>query len=784
MPDNSDRSTELNNQADLAVPPDISSKKLACDMADASLRTAVDAIITINERGTIKNLNPATETLFGYSRNELLGHNVSMLAPEPERSAHDSFIQRYLDTGEKRIIGIGRDVEGQHRDGHRFPIHLSVSEFRTEGKRYFTGVIHDLTARRKIEDELRQSRALFQSIFNHLPDAMVLTDADGIISLCNPATEKIFGYQPNEMSGQSLRILYADEKEFERRRATMIGAMEGTETDPVTITARHKSGRQFPAELVCSPVHDGSGGHLGFLGLLRDISEEQKREASLRQSQRLEAVGQLTGGIAHDFNNLLTVITGNHELLEMRLKDQKNRDLLRRANEAAQMAVRLIGRLLAFSKRSQLEPAVVQLNELVLNTLEVLRRSLGEGIELQSRLSPDLWQTRADPSEIENAVLNLAINARDAMNSGAQSDGCLTIETKNTTIEPVAQKASQHPTPGQYVLLSVRDNGHGMEPEVLARVFEPFFTTKQTGRGTGLGLSTIYGFVQQSGGHIAIDSAPGKGTTVDLYLPRYDAAGSAEQETAKPENAAPRSKGRILVVEDNREVRDLTLERLKQLGFQALATENGVAALKMLEKDRDFDLVFSDVVMPGGVSGIDVAKWVKGNRPELKILLTSGYADTPGKGTTVDLYLPRYDAAGSAEQETAKPENAAPRSKGRILVVEDNREVRDLTLERLKQLGFQALATENGVAALKMLEKDRDFDLVFSDVVMPGGVSGIDVAKWVKGNRPELKILLTSGYADELARGRSEFGDAFPVLRKPYERAQLAQAISNCLAEK
>ena len=649
-------------------------------MADASLRTAVDAIITINEFGTIESVNPAAATQFGYQRDELLGQNISLLAPEPHRSKHDGYLRHYLTTGEKKIIGIGRDVEGRHKDGHRFPIHLSVSEFHAGGKLYFTGIIHNLTARRRIENELVQQRALFQSIFNHIPDAMVLTNEDGVVSLCNPALSKIFGYQSDEIVGKSMSLLYNNEDEFAHHCAALSGDAQDVQTDPVRFTLRHKTGRLFPAELVCSPVHDSTGGRLGFLGLIRDVTEEEKREASLRQSQRMEVVGQLTGGIAHDFNNLLTVITGNHELLEMRLSDEKNRNLLRRSNDAAQMGVRLIGRLLAFSRRSQLAPAVVDLNDLVRGTLEVLRRTLGENIELISRLAPDLWQTRADPSEIENAVLNLAINARDAMSGNDrhdnQRDGRLTIETGNATIAgprnnvgrqednaSLRNNAGHDPKSGDYVVLSVSDNGHGMEPEVLARVFEPFFTTKQTGRGTGLGLSTIYGFAQQSGGHVAIDSAPGKGTRVELYLPRHDAEAVA-----------------------------------------ALPASGAVAAANMMQ--------------------------------------------------------------------------------GRILVVEDNREVRELTLERLQQLGLAVVVANNGVEALQILQQDNDIDLLFSDVVMPGGVSGIDLAKWVQSNRPGLKILLTSGFADKLARGRSEFGESVPVLRKPYDRAQLAQAISACLAGK
>jgi signal transduction histidine kinase len=354
-----------------------------------------------------------------------------------------------------------------------------------------------------------------------------------------------------------------------------------------------------------------------------EIQRREQAQAQLVRVQRLEAFGQLTGGVAHDFNNLLTVIGGNLELLKDRLPAELHGRPLDRALEAVAMGARLTQRLLSFARRSRLEPEVLDLNAEVVNLIDLMRRSLGEAITISSVLAPDLWRVRADASQIENAILNLAINARDAMPGG----GRLIIETANTMVDAGFPKASQGETinPGDYVRVSISDTGIGMAPEVLVRAFEPFFTTKEPGRGTGLGLASLYGFVRQSGGHVTIYSEIGKGTTVNVYLPR--AAGEASLAEARAARDEPRSAtgGRILVVEDNPDVRETTIERLHHLGYETTACGSAAEAMRILETDPGFSLVFSDVVMPGGQSGLDLAAWVKNRTPSLPVLLTSGF---------------------------------------------------------------------------------------------------------------------------------------------------------------
>jgi PAS domain S-box-containing protein len=467
------------------------------------LESAVPAIITIDNQGAIESVNPSTERLFGYSATELISQNVKVLMPEPYRAEHDRYVNNYIGTGIKKIIGIGREVMGRRKDGATFPLHLSVSEFEAEGRRYFTGMIYDLSDRRHVEEALRES---------------------------------------------------------ERR---------------------------------------------------------------LAQSQKMEAVGQLTGGIAHDFNNLLLVITGNLELLEPRLISGDLRALLKEAQDAAALGSKLTDQLLAFSRRRHLDARVVQLNDLVIGIADLLRRTIGEHIVLSCSLARDLWETRVDPGQFQSAIVNMAVNARDAMPNG----GRLIIEARNFALDLDDTSAVVEPKPGAYVQLSISDTGTGMLPDVRDRVFEPFFTTKEKGRGTGLGLAMVYGFVKQSEGHVTIYSEVGHGTTINLYFPRSSDPSVPHATSAEVTNAEPQTGETVLVVEDDDRVRRLTTMRLKLMGYSVIEVEDGPKALEVLDSDVKVDLVFADLVMPGGLSGRDVVMKARAIRPGIKVLLTSGYSE-------------------------------------------------------------------------------------------------------------------------------------------------------------
>lgn len=460
--------------------------------------TAPEAIITINERGIVESCSASAAKLFGYNSAEIIGQNVKILMPSPYREEHDGYLARYLATGEKRIIGIGRVVNGRRKDGTTFPMELAVGEVVLDGARLFTGFVRDLTARQRMEQELRQS-------------------------------------------------------------------------------------------------------------------------------QKMEAIGQLTGGIAHDFNNLLTVILGNLEMLERRLGDEpRQRALLKEAQETAELGAQLTARLLAFGRRQPLNPQTVDLQRLIPDLSDLLRRTLGEGIEVRTRLADDLHAIIVDPAQLQNALLNLAINARDAMSHG----GTLVVEAENIEIDADYARAHPEVRPGRYVAVAVTDSGAGMAPAVRDRAFEPFFTTKPPGAGTGLGLSMVYGFVKQSGGHAQLYSELGHGTTVRLYFPqvapsRSSSARSSEQEPTE----FPAQGETILVVEDEARVRRMTCARLRELGYKILEAENGPAALGLIKTAAKIDLLFTDMIMPGGMTGADLAEEAGKLRPDLKVLFTSGYAE-------------------------------------------------------------------------------------------------------------------------------------------------------------
>jgi PAS domain S-box-containing protein len=597
----------------------------AQSMLEAILHSAVGAIITIDTNGAIQSINPATVKLFGYHESELIGRNVKMLMPEPHRSRHDGYLAHHLATGERKIIGIGRDVEGLRKDGSLFPMHLSVSAFEVQGRHFFAGIVHDLSTRSRLEGEVSRQSALFQAVFDHVPEALVITDIDGRVLLVNPTANRVFGYKSEELVGQNAKVLYEDPADYVKVGNVFadLASDDKESPSPLSVRFRRKNSEAFPGQLVRAFIKNSHGTIGGILSLIRDVTRELKQDEARLKTQRLEAIGQLTGGVAHDFNNLLTIITGNLELLEDYVTDPRGANNLKRAQGAAEAGSRLTSRLLTFARRSRLESEVINLNEQVRAMLELLTRTLGDNIQLSTRLAYDLWKTKTDQSEIEGAILNLAINARDAMPKG----GKLIIETSNVVLDADTPFSDGTSAPGDYVRMSVSDTGAGMSPEVLSRAFEPFFTTKPFGRGTGLGLSTIYGFVKQSNGNVLIYSEPGHGTTVHIYLPRYAADGTID-ETGRANVHNGTAQGEtVLVVEDNAEVRAVAVARLQRLGYHILEAETAVEAIARLSAGAAVDAVFSDVLMPGGQSGFDLARWIASNRPSLAVVLTSGFSD-------------------------------------------------------------------------------------------------------------------------------------------------------------
>jgi CheY-like chemotaxis protein/nitrogen-specific signal transduction histidine kinase len=521
-----------------------------------------------------------------------------------------------------------------------------------------------------------------------------------------------------------------------------------------------------------------------------DITEKLRDEMALRQGQKMEATGQLTGGMAHDFNNILQVIQANLDLMKGAVNS--NPAMLARLHAAAAAAdrgARLTQQLLAFARRQPLVPQPTNVARLVTDLADLLRNSLGERITMQLRVTDDPWNARIDPGQLENAILNLAINARDAMPDG----GTVTVEVANATLD--RRYAALHPdvTPGPYVLVAVDDTGTGMPPEVAAQAFDPFFTTKRDGKGTGLGLSMVYGFVRQSNGHIRIDSAIGQGTSVKLYLPRtMDLVAEMPAEATH----APAGRERVLVVEDNDEVRHAVVDMLTGWGYRVVAAENPDVAAAILERDAGFDLLFTDVVMPGSISAIELAALAQRRQPDIAVLLTSGYARDlipmedrpdypmiakPYRGEELMARLrsvlaarrPPPPPAEPAKLPEASEKEAPPGRPRRVLLVEDEVVLRMSTTDMLEQLGCFVAGVGSGEQALELLARGGSFDLLLTDLGLPG-ISGEELAARVRGQFPTLPVVIASGY------GRSDRqGEGLQFISKPYSAVDLQQALDH-----
>jgi PAS domain S-box-containing protein len=504
-----------------------------------------------------------------------------------------------------------------------------------------TAIAHRQAYQERLAREMEMDLILNTSV-----DGIIVTNSDGKIVRFSVGAEKIFGYRAEEVLGRRLDMLLP-----ERFHARHAGHMRAFATDArqsrmmgatdAPIFGRRKDGTEFPAETTIAKFD--VGGRLFFTANLRDITIRLRQEEMLRQAQKMEAVGQLTGGIAHDFNNLLTVILGSAETLtEALAADPKLKRVAEMAGSAARRAADLTRNLLAFSRRQKLEAKVTDINDLLSRLEGLLRRSLGEHVAIELARGAGLWTVAADPAQLESAILNLGLNARDAMPGG----GTLTIETANVELDADYARQNQGAAPGPYVMIAVSDTGEGMTPEVAAKAFDPFFTTKEVDKGTGLGLSMVHGFVKQSNGHVKLYSEVGHGTTVKLYLPRSSRAETPSVVPGDPTEA--RGGGEtILMVEDNDLVRAHVESMLKSLGYRVLSAGNGPEALEILRQDQAVDLLFTDVIMPGGMTGLQLADAARRLRPALKVLYTSGYAESAignhGRlGEAVDLLSKPY----------------------------------------------------------------------------------------------------------------------------------------------
>jgi len=582
----------------------------------AVVNTAVDGVILIDAQGIILMFNPACERLFGYAAFEVTGRNVKMLMPEPYQGEHDGYLRNYRETGERKIIGIGREVLGRKRGGATFPMDLSVGEAEEDGNPIYVAIIRDLTERNAAAEAVRKGAMHLQAVIETAVDGVILTDARGRIQIFNPACERLFGYTQEEIFGRPVRLLFSALYGTETSEGGVrIRDLVGRESE---ILGRRKDGGTFPVEVSIGEAEQD--GNAIFVGIIHDLTNRKRTQEQLVQAQKMEMVGQLSGGIAHDFNNLLTVVLGNAEALSIRLKARPDlQGLADTIITSAERGAELTRRLLAFSRRQVLQPSAIDCGVLVENMRILLRRALREDVELRIAVPETPIRALADPAQLESALLNLSINAQDAMPNG----GALTLTTEEVELDPKSLGRELDVKPGSYVCIAVTDDGTGMTPETIARAFEPFYTTKEVGKGSGLGLSMVYGFARQSNGYVTIYSELGLGTSVRVYLPV--AQNTDEAPRAKSTVVAPGGSETLLVVEDDPFVRNHAISSLEALGYRVLVASNGRDALAILSSGAEIDLLFTDVVMPGGLSGWQLADEARRTRPNLPVLFTSGY---------------------------------------------------------------------------------------------------------------------------------------------------------------
>ncbi len=533
---------------------------------------------------------------------------------------------------------------------------------------------------------------------------------------------------------------------IEQMRARGDRLRNSDQDHPVRVTFRGST-----IEIYRNPMPDG-----GFVLSCVDISRRVAAEAIIHQAQKMEAIGHLTGGVAHDFNNLLQIVQSNLDLLAKEIDGASRAgQRLASARAGTERGTRLVRQLLAFARRQPLEPRPIGLGTLVNEMSDLLRRTLGERIEIETIVAGGLWTTLADPAQLETALLNLAINARDAMPDG----GKLTIELSNAFLDDAYAATHSEVTPGQYVMLAVTDTGHGMAPEVLERVFEPFFSTKPEGRGTGLGLSQIYGFVKQTGGHIKIYSEVGHGTTAKLYLPRTRRP--EERRDTKASGPVVGGSETVLVVEDNEAVRAGAVDTLADLGYCVVAAADGDAALHVLASGRHIDLLFTDVVLPGDVKVRDLARQAREMRPNLAVIYTSGYTANAivhnGRLDDEVVFLSkpyrREDLArkirgildARSDEAARRAESRVAPSVGPVLLVEDDVLLRMATVDMLGELGVQAIQAGTAAEALAAIEADREIALMITDLNLPG-MNGVDLVAAARRIRPPLRVIVSSGY--------------------------------------
>ncbi len=777
---------------------------------------------------------------FGRSADEVIGHSVPDIVGEEFFAARKPYLDRALN-GESIVSDtVIRRPDGTTRAAEIRYMPRYVADGSVDG---IYVLIIDIEDRKRSEQEILISNNRFRAAVEAVHGVLWTNSADGRMLGEQPAWAALTGQTAEEYQGFG----WADAVHPDDRQGS-VDSWNNAVAEKSTYIWEHRVRRHDGVYRTFAirgvPIFDKNGAIAEWVGVHTDITEQRQAEDTLKehasnlereirhriraeeqlrqlneglearveaemaerrqaekallQSQKMESIGQLTGGVAHDFNNLLQVIAGNLQLLSKDvIGNERAERRLENALAGVHRGAKLASQLLAFGRRQALEPRVINISRFVTGMDDLLRRSLGEAIEVEVITSGGLWNTYADPNQVENALLNLAINARDAM----EGHGKLTIEVGNAVLDRDYARKHSDVSPGQYVMLAVTDTGSGMSPEVLEKVFEPFFSTKPEGKGTGLGLSMVYGFAKQSSGHVNIYSEVGQGTTVKMYLPR--SAADEDREVVMPTGPIEGGTETILVVEDDEEVRNTVVETLGDLGYRVLTARDAQAGLTVVESGIPIDVIFTDVVMPGPLKSREMARRAQERLPNLAVLFTSGYTENSivhgGKlDAGVELLSKPYTREALARRirhvianrkqvslARARPAAAPGHAKSsglpgaaekenrsvRVLLVEDDELIRMNSTEMLSDSGFAVIEAGNAAEALLVIEADR-VDVLVTDLGLPDMMGG-ELAVEALRRKPGLAVVFATGDSN-LPEGAPENA---VLLTKPYDEQQIVSAV-------
>jgi PAS domain S-box-containing protein len=753
-------------------------------------QAAPDAIVTVDERSAIVDVNPAARRMFGYGRGELTDRHVRAILPA---------LGERCPAAEMRA----REMSGRRKDGTAFPVELGAGEWDDHGQWRLTAIVRDVSARAEAERRVRESEARFRQIAESIRDVFYVLEPDGAVSYVSPAFEEVWGRPAAALyEDASVWLEGVHPEDRDRVAEAWRRQLEGAPIDEAYRVVR-PDGSVRRVRDRGYPATDAEGGGVRLIGVVRDVTAERELERELRQAQKMEAVGTLASGIAHDFGNLLQAVIGS---VQMAMREgtppERARRYLQGAEAAARRGARLTHQITSFGSKREARPKPVVVDAVVEGALELLRRLVGESIEVTAERGAPQGLVMADPTQLEHILMNLAANARDAMPSG----GTIAIRTEEVSLDAAAAERLRLGGPGRFVRLEVRDTGVGMDERTQERMFEPFFTTKKGTKGTGLGLSTVFANTRKLGGHVGVRSAPGEGTTFVFHFPRHEEGRPVE---AAPPTAARSFEGfRALLVEDEPLVRMTIRVYLEELGIGVSEHERPAEALERVaaEPELPLDLVVTDVVMPG-VNGPELVERLRRERPELRVLYVSAHSarELVARGTVeagarvLSKPFDREDLAdqlarllpaspepraapraATAEAPPAAPPPRAPaepvaRERPSVLVVDDSEVARAAIAEHLSALGYEVFATDGPGRALEWAAARREpIDLLLTELRLPD-MTGDELAGRLRESNPELRVIYMA------VDGEVPAGPEGALLQKPIALFSLSEEIGRAL---